>query len=270
MLSAPLLQNPLLYTTKIDVSGSFIFNWLDLSDCWELSLDTSNHDDINQVDLDVYNAPRIDWGWVLGFFVRWKTLNLKMIIMEDTAEELNDMIDYLKLKLFKKEWILRIKVNDKYRQIKASLTNLNFNRDFEKPTILSNVQISFRAMENFHDEDTTYYTETWITTPTLAMDINNVWFRVDYQLYFIFGSGIVWTDTFVIEQDWYTLTVNQAVSDWDILIIDWIEKQVLYNWVPIDYDWPFTQLENWSNPILININWTYVADITALYYRNYL
>jgi hypothetical protein len=265
-------QFPIAYTIPfvVDLSGSFVFNWLDLSDCWELAIDTSNYDDINQIDLDTYQSPRIDWGGVLWYYVRGKNINIKMVIKKNTEAELNDMIDYLKLKLFKKEWLLKIMINGTYRQVKANLVSLDFNRDFESKTILSNVNLSFKCMENFADENATYWTETGVNTPTLALDINNTWMRTDYQLYMIFWSWITNTDTITIEKDWYTMTISQTITDWWILIIDWINKQVLYNWNAIDYDWPFVQLENWSNPILITINGTYTADITYLYFVNYL
>lgn len=268
--STMLAEHEIAFTTAKDISWSFIFNGLDLSDCWELSVDTSNYDDINAIDLDTYNAPRTDWGWVLGYFVRWKTLNVKMVVMKDTAEELNDTIDYLKLKLFKQEWILRIKINGKYRRIRASLTSINFNRDFENSTMLTNVDISFKAMENFQDEEPMNYTDVWVTDNVFDIDINNLWARTDHQIYMIFGSWIVWTDNIKIEQDWYTLEINQPINDWDILVFDWIEKQVLYNGTPIDYDWPFVQLETGSNSIRVSINGTFIADITHLYYVNYL
>jgi hypothetical protein len=133
--------------------------------------------------------------------VRGKILNIKLIIIKDTEEELNDMIDAIKLKLFKKEGILKIKVNGSYREVKASLTNISFNRDFEKKTILSNVTISFTAMENFYQEEATYNTEVGVDTPTLSLDIDNTGARTDYSLYFIFGSVISGTDTITIQQD---------------------------------------------------------------------
>jgi hypothetical protein len=68
---------------------------------------------------------------------------------------------------------LRIKVNDEYRVAKSNLTSITFNRDFEKKTIVSNVDIIFTIMENLHKEDSEYNTETGVNTPTLSLDINN-------------------------------------------------------------------------------------------------
>ena len=271
MVGNPIWSLPIAWSVQlaVDVTGGLIFNGFNLSDCWEFSRDTSNYDDMNKIDIDTYDAPRTDWGWVLGYYVRGKSMNFKIIIMKDTETELNDAIDDLKLKLFKKEWILKIKVNGVYRQVKASLTSLNFNRDFESSTILTDVSLSFISMDNLADVNATSATETSVNTPTLSLDINNTWARTDYSLYFIFW---VWTTTteITIEQDGYTLTIPQAINPWDILVVDWVNKQVLYNGTAIDYDWPFVQIENGSNPVLISINWTYIADITYLYYVNYL
>jgi len=265
-------QYPIAFTLQsaVDSSGSFIFNGFDISNCWTLSIDTANYDDMNRIALDTYDSPRIDWGGVLWYFVNGKILNIKLIVIQDTEEELNTMIDTLKLKLFKKEWDLKVLINWTYRTIKCSLTSLNFNRDFEKKGILTNVVMSFTAMNNFQDEVATYNTEVWVATPTLSLDIDNTWARTDYQVYMIFGAGVAWTNSITLGQDWYTLTVNETIADWDILVLDGIEKQVVLNGVAVDYDWPFVQIQNGSNPILISINWTYIADITWLYYVNYL
>ena len=42
-----------------------IFNWFNLLDCAEITTE-GNYDDINSVQLDTYNAPRVDWGGTLG------------------------------------------------------------------------------------------------------------------------------------------------------------------------------------------------------------
>jgi len=259
--------NTPLQTTTV---GNFIFNGFNLSDCGEIALDTINYDDMNRIQIDTYDSPRTDWWWVLGYYVKGKNITAKIIMIKDTEDELNDAIDELKVKLFKQEWLLKIKVNGTYRQAKASVTDISFNRDFEKKTILSNVSVSRVMMENFQDEDPTYNTDIWVNVPVVNFDIENIGARADYLFYIIFGTWLSWVNTISIEKDWYTLTINQSIANNDILIIDWVNKSVIHNGISIDYDWPFLQLENGSNPIVMNINGTYIADITWLYHVNYL
>ena len=96
---------------------------------------------------------------MLGYYVKGKNITAKIIMIKDTESDLNEAIDELKVRLFKKEGLLKIKVNGVYRQAKASVTDISFNRNFEIKTILSNVSISFVMMENFSEETPTYNTD---------------------------------------------------------------------------------------------------------------
>lgn len=253
-----------------DFSGTFIFNWFNLSECGEISLNTSNDDDVNSISVETYDSPRQDWWGILGYYVRGKIINISVVIQKDNEADLNDAIDEIKNKLFIQEWLLEIKKNGAYRSAKANLTSISFNRDYEKEDILANVEISFLTKENFQSEDNVSHTETGVTTNSLALDIQNDGIRCPYMLYIIFWSSVSGTDWITVEQEWYTLEIEQAISPNDILVIDGIEKRVLLNGDEVDYNWPFVLLKNGSNPVQVNINWAYTADITYLYRTNYL
>lgn len=259
-------NTPLQTTTVWD----FVFDWFNLSDCGEIAIDTINYDDMNRIQIDTYDSPRTDGGWVLGYYVKGKNITAKIIMLKDTEADLNEAIDELKVRLFKKEGMLKIKVNGVYRQAKASVTDISFNRNFEVKTILSNVSISFVMMENFREELPTYNTDIWVTSNIVNFDIQNDGARCDYLFYIIFWSWLSWVNTITIEKEWYTLTISKTIANNDILIIDWVNKSVIHNGIAIDYDWPFLQLDNGSNPIKMTINGTYTADITWLYNVNYL
>lgn len=247
-----------------------IFNWYNLLDCSSITSE-GNYDDINAVQLDTYNAPRTDWGWTLGYYINGKQIEFKMIIKQDTEEELNNAIDDLKKNLAVKNWILEIEINGLYRKWEAYLTALSFNRNFENKTIQSDVTVSFNMTNHFYSETTDSYTESWITGNDLALDINNEGTTsCFYKLAFIFSSWNSWVSNIKIEQDWYSLEINETISDWDILLVDWVDKEVTINTNMIDYDWVFTELQTGSNPILISINGSPNVDITVLFNKNYL
>jgi len=258
------------FKKKHSTKTGIIFNWFNLLDCSEFVAEW-NYDDINWVQLDTYNAPRVDGGWVLWYYINWKQIEFKLIIKKDTEEDLNDAIDLLKRELAVKDWILELKINWVYRRWEANLTGLQFNRDFEKKTILSSVTVSFNLTNHLYAEISDAYTEAWITWNNLALDIDNDWTtKCFYKLAFIFWSGNSWVDNIRVEHDWYFIEINKVLNDWDILLIDWVNKEVLFNTTAIDYDWVFTELNTGSNPIQISINWTPNVDITTLFNKNYL
>ena len=253
-----------------DFTGTFIFNWFNLSKCGEISLNTSNDDDVNSISVETYDFPRQDWWGVLGYYTRGKIINISVVIQKDTEDDLNDAIDEIKNKLFIQEWLLEIKKNWAYRSARANLTSVSFNRDYEKEDILTNVEITFLTKENLQSEENVYHTETGVNTESLALDIENNGIRCPYMIYIIFWSSVSGTDWIAIEQDGYTLEISQTISPNDIVVIDGIEKRVLLNGEEIDYNWPFVLLEHGSNPVQLFITWAYTADITYIYRTNYL
>lgn len=264
-----LWQFPLAFNLPFDQIGeaNFAFNWFNLSDCWTISLDTSNYDDITDVDIETFNAPRNDWGGVLGWFIHRKRITLNLVIKKDSEAELNSTIDILKRKLAKPEGTLRIMVNGETRSCKASLSSLYFNRDFSIKTILSNVVVNFEIMGSLVSDIPKYVTETDVSSPLVPFDILNESWRTDYKMYIIFKT-VVDTDAITISMWGFTLQILQEIATNDILIINWIAWNVTLNGETSDFDWPIVKLEEGNNPISVEINGTYSADITLLYYEN--
>ncbi len=253
-----------------DTRTGIIFNWFNLLDCTEFVAEW-NYDDINSVQLDTYNAPRVDWGWVLGYYINGKQVEFKLIMSADTEEKLNDNMDLLKKELAVEDWMLEISINWEYRRWEANLTALNFNRDFEKTTIQNNITLSFNMTNHLYAETSDAITEGAVTSSPLHMDIDNEWTtKCFYKVALIFWIGNVGVNTIRIDHDWFFIEINQTMSDWDILLIDWVNKEVLHNTTNLDYDWVFTELNTDSNPMVVTINWTLNVDVTILFNKNYL
>lgn len=269
MFNNQIWQFPIGYNQPFNLirEMSFAFNWFNLADCGTISLDSSNYDDVTDVDIETFTAPRNDWGGVLGRFVHRKTITVKLVIKKDSEAELNDMIDLIKRKLVKDDWVLRILVNNESRSCLASLSSLIFNRDFSLKNILADVVVTFEVMGSLMTDIPNYVTEIDVASPLVAFDITNESGRTDYKMYIVFKSAS-WTNLVLITMWGYLLEISHAIASDDILIIDWITASVTLNWSSIDFDWPIVKLEEWSNPISVEINWTYNADITFLYKEN--
>jgi hypothetical protein len=188
-----------------------IFDWFNLLDCATIVAEW-NYDDINWAQLDTYNAPRTDWGGVLGYYINGKNIEFSLIIKEDTEDDLNDQIDLIKKNLAVKDWLLQIEINWEIRQQIAHLTSLNFNRDFKKKTIQNNITMSFTLVNHLYSSDWDAISELWVTTNSLAIDIDNAWTTgCNFKTAFVFGAGNAWVNDISIIKDWYTLNITETI-----------------------------------------------------------
>jgi len=259
-------NNPTRWLSEWDI----VFWWFNLLDCWEIYAEDGNYDDINKFDISTYNAPRIDWWWLLWYYINWKQIDFRIILRADNETDLNNKIDEMKKKLAKPNQDLKIKINWEYRVWEASLNKFEVNRDFSEGTIQSNIQIWFIANTHWESNNSSITTYNNVTT-NINMDIENNWTTsCDYIITIVFSPGSSWVDNIIIEKDWYELEINQSVSPWDVIVINWIEKEVLYMMTEIDYDWVFRQLEVGSNPIILKLNWSPVCTVSVVFNENYL
>ncbi len=250
---------------------SVSFGGYTLQDCKDIFMEDWNYDDINKVQMDTYNAPRTDWGGLLGYYINGKKLDFRIILKSDDETDLNNKLDELKKNLWKPNQELKIEINGGFRVWVASMTSFSVNRDFSNDRIQDNIQVSFTALNHWYDE--------WIQLKTynnvvgnISLDIENIGTTsAYYKIFIVFSPGNSWVNEVKVLQNWYTLTINQSINDSDILVIDWVEKEVIHNNVnEIDYSWIFQELETGSNPIQIQFNWTVACTVSLLYNPNYL
>lgn len=249
------------------ISDGVLFNWQTLTDCETLFTSKGNYDDINKVKLETYDAPQVDGGWVLSYHINWKSIELNLIMRYDTEAELNAWIDNLKQRLAVAEWELEIEVNWEIRVAIVSLTWLTFNRDFKSKTIQSDIQINFEAMNHFYSKNQD--SRTFFMTGDYNIDI---WYTGTvysfYKMYLVFNAWTSWITNIDIVKNWYTFSISEEITEWDILIIDGIEKTVTLNWNFVDYEGIFQRLDVWNNPFTINFNsWANVVCTNTLIYN---
>lgn len=234
------------------------FAWFDMTECWRLYVRNYDYDDLWVVWLETAPYPFIDWWAVLSYLIERKTLNFKMLINADDNNDLNGIIDNLKRRLSKKEQPLDIVVNWVRRRTLASLTDLKINRQLSNQQIQTDIDITFETYSpHFWIKDPITTASTEQTTWSFAIDMDNWWSALsDYKITVIFWTGNSWIDTITLNKDWFVLSIPQTITDWDVLVIDGEKKEVLYNWVSIDYDWVFRRLDLGSNPMLLTMNWS--------------
>lgn len=219
-------------------------------------------------DVSITASPISDWSIFNSSFFRWNSQTLSWYLVWTSKTDLDDLIDEFKLKMSKENKLLKWRVNWKIRQRRATVSDLSF---WNKENIIIPFSITFTTQDSFWSDETEQSLPLWIVTTSPRVDqIYNTWNKSFLYISMWFWSWISWTDTISIKVWWIWITINQTINDWDILIIDWIEKQVLLNWTEIDFDDIFPLLEIWSNTVTIEINWTFNVDISLIYKLNLL
>ena len=276
MLNTQLLNQGLLWgwPTPAEVlpQDRFVFDWYSLSDCTTKRVVASNHDDIGDVQYDTYDAPRIDWGGVLGRYFRRKDINLTLSLSGGTEEGLNNLIDELKEKTRDVEWYLEIIINDEIRRVKATVTSLVFNRESFQLSFVSNVDITFSTMEpHFYAKTPESNTYNTITGDIIEEIDNEGTVETEAQLYFVFWPTVTGLSSIVITVGSQELSINETISGSDILIVDGEEKLVTLNGTLVDYDWVFPILDVGPNSIEFDFEAgaTFTCDITEIHKKRY-
>lgn len=251
------------------VLDDIIYNWLWLQN-ENISVSFKNDDNLPWIDLNKFQNPIIDWGWVLNRRYTEKQITLKWFLKSSDADELNNLIDVFKQKTSAVEWFLDIKVNWYYRRTKATVISNNiFPRQHYNITVVP-FEITFATLEPFfYNIDEVSITESWLTW-NHSMQFTYHWTAPSQpKIYHIFTTAW-WANVVTFKLNGREITVSQALSNWDILLFDSLTKTIKINWVEVDYVWAFPQIIYGDNLFEFEINWTPLFDITVLYSTNFL
>ena len=163
--------------------------------------------------------------------------------------------------------------NWEFRQLSATTTSLTFPRIPRNTYVIWGIEVKMVSLEpHFYASVKDTLTIEWITWDTVN-ELNNVWTVQSYPvLYFLFKTWLASITDVSFEMGWYTIEINETISDSDILVIDAENKEVTLNWVDIDYDWPLPVLEVWANSFDLEFTpaSTVSMDLIAIYKKNYL
>lgn len=260
--------------------GDFVFNGYELkSDITKVRIKNSNHDNPWKVEYNKFDNANLDGGWVLSRFFRERQITFEIAINATDVAELNSKIDEFKKNVRAVEWSLDIKVTTKedgvdvtrIRRVKATMTNLDFSREFYHISFVPNVSITFTAV-NPHSYliDYVSWLETWVTTDS-TIDISNQW-TIETELFsWVYFVSASWVTACSITVDWYTVTATDTFTTWDIIIFDWETATVTKNWIEIDYDWVFRQITTDTNIVTYSFTgWTYDAEVSYKFLQKYL
>lgn len=254
------------------VQDLVVFNWFGLCNS-TYCVQMNNYRNIADIDLQTFIAPQTDWWGVLGKFYQQKTISFVMAIKAATKSELNEKIDILKYETSKTEWLLEITVDWVVRVAKATVTDLTFPRIKSGDTTIWDINIAFKTVEpHFYLKKAVGVSYTNITNDLNEEITNNGTAKTNPIFYFLFKTWIATLSSVAITVWGFTITVAETITDTDVLIINWEDKEVMLNSVVVDYTGVFPELAVWSNPInFVFSPWaTFDVDISTIYKQKYL
>lgn len=252
-----------------EVLDNIIFEWYWLQNSNIITSET-NFWNLPKIDLLTYRTPKSDWWWVIDRFYAERDIKLSWVIYWSDTEDLEDRIDAFKNVFSKKTWYLDFKVNWVYRRTKVSLINSDIIDRRHYDITRAKFDLTFKAMEVFRYEKDHVYKAFFGTTTNINEDITNTGSIYSDPVINILVNSAT-TVTQIKAKIWTKqITINQTISAWDIIEIDWINKQVTINWTPVDYLGSFPVIDSWVNLFDFQSNWTFDYDIVVLYRKNYL
>lgn len=251
------------------INEDIVFNnfWLknDIYNISKISFDNSH-----TLQSDTFNRPLSDGGSEINHFFREKTIEIQGRMRANTAEDLNKEIDRFKKAMLENNKYLSIKVNGQIRRAKATCINPEslFNREHYHITFLP-FTLRFRVLEKFREIKTQTYTFTGLTWNFLE-EVYNGGTAKTSPVFTLIVNTTTGTDTTSITLWGETITVSQALSDGDILVIDYDEKIVTINEADIDYTWTFGMLGTWEQNFEVTVNGTINFDFSIKFFNTYL
>lgn len=211
---------------------------------------------INLVDI-----PQWDGQILNDTFFSWRTISVQWYLKASNRAELDSLIDEFKLKLSFPNKLLKWRVNWELRQIRATCENITF---WTKENIYITFDLTFVSQDSFWEKLTqeSYLIENMsdaVRTEDITVNYKEV-----YPLFIIWVKS--WSITNLqVKSNWIWLTISQTINSWDVVYINWDNKDVLINWVDTDYSWVMPYFENGSNNLVFTITGTYTADVSIIY-----
>lgn len=152
------------------------------------------------------------------------------------------------------------------RRCKAVCTVHDYSENRENIDVM-NFQFVFETydyMEDITPEDTL----ASFSAP-YTFNINRSWTaEAKLRLTLSFWSAS-WVTQLSLNIAWSEILITTAISNWDVIVVDWDELKVLKNWTKIWFVGTIPRLKSVNNSVTITPNGTYSASMIAQYRTAY-
>jgi len=258
------LNKNFTYTTSVE---NVTFNWYWLQNASILTLFVNRN--YSSVEYNKSAIPQWDWDSYISAFNRWRTFDIDFAIKWENQIIVDTLLDEMTTALSFKEWVFKFLSSWVFREIKATMTAINIS---ERTCVYILGTITFQTSESFrYNSDLKQVSIESQTTSPFTIQVNNLNLNSLPKIYLQFkASGNTWTTSISLLLNNRTIIFNWSITNNDILLFDFLEKQVLLNNIIQDYEWTSSSLLSWVNSIVISINGTFNLDCSVLFRDNYL
>ena len=197
--------------------------------------------------------------WKQGIIVSW-------VIKWNNRLDLLEQIDTMKWLLSEDNKMLIIQDSNWKRFVRATVWDLEFEENhYNVDYIRYNVR--FDIYESIKQFDKIEWEVENITSITYNQNIDVSWNTKTPAYIKLTINSISWCDEIRLSINQVEVVISEAISDFDVLIFDTEEFEVLLNWVDIPFSWTLQNFEVWNNELEITIDWVSV-DYDLYYSHN--
>jgi len=249
--------NPFVISTQDDIA----INWFWLQNEF---IRTFSREENKKIDLVSFQNPVSDWSWFLWNYKRWNIIPLSIRIKWDNVSDFQERLDNVRKEIFIENSILDMKINWEIRRCVVNCTSSPKIEKHYNITFIT-LNIIFESLEpNFYAinrESRAYLNKT----ASFNEEITNNWWDISFPIfYFQFKTWLSSVESVEVEMWENTITIEETISDNDIIIVNWETKSITLNWSEIDYLWEIPFLWLSQNIVLFTISWTFEVDINVL------
>ncbi len=258
-------DSPLASSSKITKTPNFMINNLSLDN---LSYRVINCNRTPLSEISKYNNPLAHWVGFVSQYMRWWTITMNLIVKWKNKQDFMEKIEKLNKELYSKNPILTFTINGFYGKAKVITTSspLNFSH-FN--TNFFNIALSFEYYDFIE-----WRTLDWLSLFNISKNFykefsNERSWESEFDFRFIFKENTNLEKIKIINlENW--IEVSENFNEGDVLEINASKKQVLKNWIEIDFDWVFLECIVWLNKFNFEFIGDVICDIYILTKKNYI
>jgi hypothetical protein len=265
--------------------GTIQFDWIDfMSACpsWKnwIWVQKANFFDLDNINLWDYESEVYNWWWVYSKKYWNKKVSLTLFIQWVNYDDLINTIDELKIKTQEIEKDLIIKVKwmnweEQYRVYKATLSSLKIPAFGRNDNFVDDIQVDFLITswiwEEYNKKINFFPDENW----DFEHLILNLWYYEAFPELLLIckpeGNDITSINVElkkIWETSWVSVSIQETISNNDIIKLDYKNKIITLNWEEIPFFGFMTPMQAGKYSVF-NVTFWVEDDVNIDCYINY-
>lgn len=244
---------------------------------WGIAVQSFNGYDLNNISITSFESSLADGGWVINKKYGNKSLSMVLYIQWTTHNDVIARIDDLKKNIQAVEWDLDIKIAWSARRYKATVSSIVIPSFKSLHDYVEWIEVEFLITSPHWESPTIQQTYVQnITTPTYSKVVDNIGTYKVYPVVQVITntsstlSSISITHKSVGDLTWYTITINETIPEFSVIIFDYVNKTVTVNWVEVNFSGIMMPIEINSSVFDFSFTWTIDVNTYILYNPTYL